>query len=215
MTAPTPDPDGFLDLWPTQMLRQRLPGADKANPVLAQEIARLEAANAELTTDYRAQNFLAGENPAVAWLKDCVNRATVNYLRRLGIDYQLDWSLQAWPNVNRLGDYHDPHNHPHAYLSGTYYVAVPESRAKLRTRSDLRPGCISFYDPRAAANMTAIKGDGQIEAEYTVSPKPGEILLWPAFLLHFVHPNLSEEPRLSVSFNVVLKRSAELLPAQG
>ena len=62
--------------------------------------------------------------------------------------------------------------------------------------------------------MTAIKGDGQIEAEYTVSPKPGEILLWPAFLLHFVHPNLSDEPRLSISFNVVLKRSAELLPEQ-
>lgn len=214
MTAPRPDPDGFLDLWPTQMLRQRLPGADKANPILAQEIARQESENERLTTDYREQNFLAGENPAVGWLKDCVNRATVTYLRRQGIDYKLDWSLQAWPNVNRLGDYHDPHNHPHAYLSGTYYVAVPESRAKLRTRDDVRPGCISFYDPRASANMTAIKGDGQIEAEYTVSPKPGEILLWPAFLLHFVHPNLSEEPRLSISFNVVLKRSAELLPEQ-
>ena len=196
------------------MLRQRLPGADKANPILAQEIARQESENERLTTDYREQNFLAGENPAVGWLKDCVNRATVTYLRRQGIDYKLDWSLQAWPNVNRLGDYHDPHNHPHAYLSGTYYVAVPESRAKLRTRDDVRPGCISFYDPRASANMTAIKGDGQIEAEYTVSPKPGEILLWPAFLLHFVHPNLSEEPRLSISFNVVLKRSAELLPEQ-
>lgn len=214
MTAPAPDQDGFLDLWPTQLLRQRLPGADKANPILAQEIARLEAENASLTTDYREQNFLAGENPAVGWLRDCVNRATVNYLRRQGIDYKLDWSLQAWPNVNRLGDYHDPHNHPHAYLSGTYYVAVPQSRAKLKTRSDVRPGCISFYDPRASANMTAIKGDGQIEAEYTVSPKPGEILLWPAFLLHFVHPNLSDEPRLSVSFNVVLKRPAELLPEQ-
>ena len=214
MTAPGSDSDGFLDLWPTQMLRQRLPGAEKANPILAQEIEKLEAGNAELTTDYREQNFLAMEHPAVGWLRDCVNRATVNYLRRQGIDYQVDWSLQAWPNVNRLGDYHDPHNHPHAYLSGTYYVAVPESRAKLRTRSDVRPGCISFYDPRASANMTAIKGDGQIEAEYTVSPKAGEILLWPAFLLHFVHPNLSEEPRLSISFNVVLKRSAELLPEQ-
>lgn len=214
MASRDPDSEGFLELWPTLMLRQRR-GAEKANPLLAQEIQRLEAENPQLTTDYREQNFLGAAHPAIAWLRDCVNRAAVNHLRRQGIDYKLDWSLQAWPNVNRLGDYHDPHNHPHAYLSGTYYVAVPKSRAELKTRADVRPGCISFYDPRGAANMTAIKGDGQIEAEYTLLPEAGELLLWPAFLLHFVHPNLSEEPRLSISFNVVLKRSADLLPEQG
>jgi Putative 2OG-Fe(II) oxygenase len=45
-------------------------------------------------------------------------------------------------------------------------------------------------------------------------PKPGEILLWPAFLTHFVHPNLSETPRISISFNAVLKRSDAYLPSQ-
>jgi len=31
----------------------------------------------------------------------------------------------------------------------------------------------------------------------------------------FVHPNLCEEPRVSVSFNVMLKWSEEYLPDQG
>ena len=135
-------------------------------------------------------------------MRDCINKTVVDYLRRGGLDYAIDWQLQGWPNVNLLGDYHDLHNHPHAYLSGTYYVAVPDqpSRAEHPGRRDRTPGAISFYDPRAQANMTAIKGDPQIEAEHLVMPAPGMILLWPAFLHHLVHPNLSAEPRISVSF---------------
>ena len=62
--------------------------------------------------------------------------------------------------------------------------------------------------------MNAIRGDAQVEAEYTVQPEPGMLLLWPAFLHHFVHPNLADEPRLSISFNVVLKWSEAYLPRQ-
>ena len=62
--------------------------------------------------------------------------------------------------------------------------------------------------------MSAVKNDPQIEAEHTVLPQAGNILLWPSFLHHFVHPNLSDEPRISISFNVVLNWSDELLPQQ-
>ena len=124
--------------------------------------------------------------------------------------------MQDWANINRFGDYHDLHNHPHAYLSGTYYVSVPAQpgRRELPGRADRTPGAISFYDPRPQANMTAIKGDPQIEAVHLVQPTPGTMLLWPAFLLHLVHPNLSQDQRISISFNVVLKRSESYLPDQ-
>ena len=208
--------DGVKALWPTIFMQRTLPGHELANRELAGLVLGLERENADLTTDYLGGNILANDNPAVAWLRDCINRTVADYFRQLGMAYKIDWSLQGWANVNRLGDYHDPHNHPHAYLSGTYYVQVPQDRAKLRTRKDVRPGCITFYDPRgAAANMTAIRDDPYVEAEYTISPEPGHILLWPAFLLHFVHPNLSETPRISLSFNVVLKRPADYLPNQG
>ncbi len=160
-------------------------------------------------------NFLESEHAAVAWLCQCINKTAVDYLRHCGLDYEVSWSLQGWANVNRFGDYHDLHNHPHAYLSGTYYVAVPGESEAPPGRRDRRPGAISFYDPRAQANMTAIKGDPQVEAEHTVLPTPGTILLWPAFLHHFVHPNLSRRPRISISFNLVLKRDPGYLPDQG
>ena len=210
-----PGSDGFETLWPTVFLRRTLPGAELANKALAAFVMELEAANRELTTDYLGGNLLASDHPAIVWLRDCINRTVADYFRQLGMDYQIDWTLQGWANVNRLGDYHDPHNHPHSYLSGTYYVQTPADRAPLQTRKDVRPGAISFYDPRGpAVNMGAIRGDPYINPEHTVQPEAGEILLWPAFLMHFVHPNLSETPRISISFNVVLKWKDDYLPRQ-
>jgi uncharacterized protein (TIGR02466 family) len=215
MLKRTPDEKGFRHLWPTVFLERRLPGHEAANQVLRQVIERLERDNPELTTDYLGGNFLTHDNPAVAWLRECINKTAIDYLQHCGLDYALNWSLQGWANINRFGDYHDLHNHPHAYLSGTYYVAVPAAPPGLPGRKDRRPGAISFYDPRPQANMTAIKGDPQIEAEHTVLPTPGSLLLWPAFLHHFVHPNLAKEHRISVSFNLVLKPSEDYLPDQG
>ncbi len=211
---PEPDGEGFLALWPTLFLKRRLPGHETANEEFLRLVEGLEEDNRDLTTDYRDQNIFILDHPAATWLKDCINITVIDYLRRVGMNYPINWSLQGWANVNRFGDYHDPHNHPHAYLSGTYYVRVPEAQEALRTRKDARPGAISFYDPRGAVNMTAIRDDPQIEAEHTIRPEAGEILLWPAFVQHFVHPNLAKEPRVSVSFNVVLKWSDAYLPQQ-
>ena len=206
--------DGFVSLWPTKLLKRTLPDANAANKELARLIEDLDKKHRDLTTDYRSDDLFTHGHPATLWLKECVNVTVRDYFRHLGMDYDIRWSLQAWANINRFGDYHDYHNHPHAYLSGTYYVRVPSKLEDLESRSDARPGRLTLYDPRASANMTAIKGDPYIDPEYTVTPTAGMILLWPAFVNHFVHPNLSKQPRLSISFNVMLKWSDDYLPRQ-
>ena len=215
MPVPPVSPEGFVSLWPTLLMRRRIPGHEHANLALERLILELHEANPGLTTDYRAQDFLTIDHPGAQWLRQCIAVSVRDYLRHQGVDYDPDWHAHGWVNVNALGDYHDPHNHPHAYLSGTYYVRVPRDRATAGNRADVRPGCITLYDPRGAVNMTAIRGDANVEPEYTVEPEPGLMLLWPAFLMHFVHPNLSATPRLSVSFNVMLERPGAHLPAQG
>lgn len=206
--------DGFVSLWPTKILKRTLPDTQAANQALAGFIEDLDRKHRDLTTDYRSDDLFSHDHSGILWLRECVNVTVRDYFRHLGMDYDIRWSLQAWANVNRFGDYHDYHNHPHAYLSGTYYVRVPAQFEDLETRSDVRPGRLTLYDPRACANMTAIKGDPYIEPEYTVEPTSGMILLWPAFVNHFVHPNLSKQSRLSISFNVMLKWSDDYLPAQ-
>jgi uncharacterized protein (TIGR02466 family) len=206
-----PQPE-FTALWPTLLMRHSLPGAGEANPVLAGLIEEMDAKAADMTVDYLGGAFLAHPHPAVGWLKACLDRAVLDYARHAGVDYPLEWRLQAWPNVNRFGDYHNLHNHPHSWLSGTYYVRVPAAEAEVGARSDLNPNAISFFDPRPQANMLAIRGDPQVDPEHPLMPKAGEVLVWPAFLHHLVHVNLSREARISVSFNVVLRWREDYLP---
>jgi len=202
----------FTPLWPTVLMRHRLPGAAQANPVLAGVIETLDAGRDDLTMEYLAEDFLARSHPAIGWLKSCIDRAVLDYARATGVDHEIEWSLQAWPNVNRFGDYHNLHNHPHSWLSGTFHVRMPEGPPEGGKRSDGTPNAISFFDPRPQANMLAIRGDAQVDAEHRLVPEAGDILIWPAFLHHAVHVNLSRDPRLSVSFNVVLRWRDSYLP---
>ncbi len=210
----TGSPEGFFELWPTLFLQRDIPGSEAANERLARLILEKEGRETALTTEYATYNLFESEDPAVQWLRQCVNKTIADYLRRLGIDYDVNWRLQGWANVNRAGDYHNLHNHPHSYLSGTYYVRVPTVWPPRRGRADLDPGAISFFDPRPQANVVAIRNDGQVNPEHRIDPRAGMMLLWPSFLHHLVHPNLSDELRISISFNVILKWSDDYLPRQ-
>ena len=202
----------FHNLWPTTIMSVTLPGSDMANPVLSEFINELDDERSNLTTEYLNQEFLEIDHPVIKWLSDCFKRATVDYSTNAGIDYEIDFYVQGWPNINRFGDYHNLHNHPHSWLSGTYYVSVPTDDPSIGSRNDLNPNDISFFDPRPQANMSAIRNDKQVDPEYRYSPKSGDLLLWPAFLHHLVHPNLCHAERISVSFNVVLKWKEDYLP---
>ena len=189
-----------------------LPGSYSANQILKEYILSLDNEKDGLTVDYKSYNFFEFEHPAVNWLKQCCNRAVLDYANEMGITYPLDWDLQGWVNINRRGDYHNLHNHPHSWLSATYYVSVADQKNAVGQRSDLNPSAISFFDPRPQANMNAIKDDGQVDPEFRKLPEDGELLLWPSFLHHLVHPNASNLERISISFNIVLRRRKEYLP---
>ena len=60
--------------------------------------------------------------------------------------------------------------------------------------------------------MLAIRDDPQVDPEHRIQPQAGQMLIWPAFLHHMVHVNLSHTARLSVSFNVVLRWKDDYLP---
>jgi len=201
----------FKRLWPTLFMSIELPGHEMANGLLSTMVMQANAEQDQMTENYLEQNFFANEHPAVGWLLQCCQRAIGDYAKEAGMAQAPDVSLQAWPNVNFKGDYHNLHNHPHAWLSGTYYINVPDQTDAEVFRSDLNPGAISFYDPRGAANMSAVRNDGQFDPEYRRVPKAGELFLWPAFLHHFVHPNMADIPRLSISFNAVIQDKARYL----
>ncbi|MEO0945271.1 MAG: TIGR02466 family protein [Pseudomonadota bacterium] len=99
-----------------------------------------------------------------------------------------------WINILPEGGIHTAHLHPHSVISGTTYVAMPEDASALK-----------FEDPRHAMMMAAPPRSKDAPEELRgfvyVKPQVGDVLLWESWLRHEVPMNLSEDDRISVSFN--------------
>jgi uncharacterized protein (TIGR02466 family) len=191
----------FNGVWPTFLVRRQLAGYGQPNDALAKYIAQQEARDPGRTARFREQDFFSSDNPAVLWLKEQIDQTAAGFLQHVGVRFPVFWTYAGWYNVNRYGDDHAPHNHPRSTMSGTYYVRVPTDQE----RADdplARPGCISFYDPRVGANMVTVGTESDARSAHVVSPTAGTLLMWPSPMEHSVHPNLSKEPRISISFNL-------------
>ena len=99
-----------------------------------------------------------------------------------------------WINILPEGGTHSGHIHPHSVISGTTYVAMPEGAS-----------AIKFEDPRLPMMMAAPARRKDAREELRtfsyVAPDVGDVLLWESFIRHEVPMNMSEEDRISVSFN--------------
>ena len=102
-----------------------------------------------------------------------------------------------WANINPPGGYNAPHIHPNSLFSGVYYIKAPENSGKFH--------CV---DPRPGVQLVMpIRKSGQLPKhlwrEARFDAKVGRILMFPAWLWHSVEPNLSNDIRISVSFNFI------------
>ena len=99
-----------------------------------------------------------------------------------------------WINILPEGGTHSSHIHPHSVISGTTYVAMPEGASALK-----------LEDPRSARMMAAParRTDAREDMRSFVYARPnvGDVLMWESWLRHEVPMNLSEDDRISVSFN--------------
>ncbi len=99
-----------------------------------------------------------------------------------------------WINILPEGGIHTSHIHPHSVISGTTYVKMPEGASALK-----------LEDPRSQMMMAAparLKDCREEMKQFIyVAPEVGDVLLWESWLRHEVPMNMSEDDRISVSFN--------------
>jgi uncharacterized protein (TIGR02466 family) len=98
-----------------------------------------------------------------------------------------------WGNINPKGGMNFTHVHPSGWMSGVYYIQLPEGN-----------NSITFEDPRPARMMDFQRSCLVSDEYFAYTPKVGELILFPSWLPHFVLPNTSEESRISISFNIEL-----------
>jgi len=125
----------------------------------------------------------------------------VKMQKEIYIDQHLDGEPilgNMWANINQQGAYNKTHIHPNSLWSGVYYVKTPEN-------------CGNLYieDPRLGSDFISPKRKKNNEKEFwkTVNYRPiaGRIIMFPAWLSHGVEINLSNDIRISVSFNFIQK----------
>ena len=137
-----------IDLWPIKFYQRPLFVIEEPKRALLKITRNLDKTNHNVTTEYSDHNILNIETLSTNWLRSEVNYSVIDYLQTIGIDYPVNWQIHAWSNINRKGDYHDAHNHPHSYLSGTYYLKVPSTKKNYPTAQIFDP-IISLFMTRA------------------------------------------------------------------
>ena len=121
--------------------------------------------------------------------------ASKGVLDQYEIDYGDIEITGCWANVNPKGGVHQAHNHPNNYLSGVYYVEMPDEGTP-----------ITFHDPRMQLTMIwprVKRYNVHNSIVANVHAKAGHLILFPAWLVHSVDVNRAEGLRTSISFNVM------------
>ena len=104
-----------------------------------------------------------------------------------------------WANINPKGAMNRSHIHPNSLWSGVYYVKAPKNCGHLK-----------IDDPRSIALMSRprlknIEHPTRLWREASFEAIAGRLIMFPAWLNHCVDPNMSNELRISISFNFMQK----------
>jgi hypothetical protein len=114
----------------------------------------------------------------------------------------IGWSLkEMWVNVLDTGGRQAMHNHANSFISGVVYLTPTHPASQ--TVFMKSPGGSDF----AFKNDHAGTSPGRYSADKWISPapQPGDMVLFPSYLMHAVPPNQGER-RISLAFNAIPTR---------
>jgi hypothetical protein len=133
--------------------------------------------------------FLQLDEPAVAELRSRIESAFVEAIRVTADEDVQSTITESWIQFYRDGDYKVLHNHGrygppflrHAWAGGYY----------------LDDGAPDPTMPYSGAFSFRVR-----DANYYIRPRPGTLIMWPADILHEVHPFYGRRERIVVNFNI-------------
>lgn len=110
----------------------------------------------------------------------------------------------AWFHVTRRNGFFGVHNHPLASWSGVYCVATGE-----HDPDQPDSGALVFVHPNHLGGMYVDAGCERLQAPFThgnltLALQPGQLVLFPSWLLHQVLPFFGAGERITVAFNCAL-----------
>lgn len=193
-------------LFPSMVWRTDLPEAAAINELLLAAIQDLR----QKVPSVKKSNELGWHSPTDMHKRSefkplCgfVEKMAATIAGSLNIRADRKFSVETfWININPKHAYNALHDHPQSLLSGVYYVQVDDKSGKLR-----------FRDPRAGKRMSpwpvaeGKESDQRHWDRVSYKPVAGRLIMFPSWLEHDVEANLSENERISISFNMNLRKA--------
>ena len=124
-----------------------------------------------------------------------LNNYDMAFMKRINI------ATDAWFHVTRRNGFFGVHNHPMASWSGVYCVSPGEHDA-----AQVDSGKLSFINPNIAGNMYVDAGSAMLQHPFSMgnmgySLAPGQLVIFPSWISHYVMPFYGEGERITVAFN--------------
>jgi len=188
-----------ISLFPTPLMR--VPGALRSDLVAglvehfsaAAQQANNSSANLSHTAMLRPSDSPLLVEAATSITPLLADFGAVLFGERLG------WSLkEMWVNVSDTGGRQAMHNHANSFISGIVYLTRTHPEA--RTIFMKTPGGTDFSFKNDHAEV--VTGPYNADKWISMPPEPGDIVLFPSYLLHAVPPNPGER-RITMSFNAI------------
>lgn len=154
------------------------------------------------------------QEPSVRKLRDfCLSALYLTIGRLSGFSMEdlnkIELFHHSWFHVTRYGGYISGHNHPMASWSGVYCVdpgEQPEDQpdSGVLRFADPTPGRAMFMDP-ANAHLKRPYAGGSTNFKL----QPGQLVLFPSWLMHEVAPFFGRDTRITVAFNAWSRERGE------
>jgi hypothetical protein len=139
-----------------------------------------------------------GDSPLLVEVATSVTPKLVDFGALL-FGERIGWSIkEMWVNVLDSGGRQAMHNHANSFISGVIYLTSTHPGSQ--TVFMKSPGGHDF----AFRNDHAKSEPNEYSADKWVSPapSPGDMVLFPSYLMHAVPPNQGER-RISLAFNAI------------
>lgn len=204
----TLEPDTLV-WWATPILRRTWDRSGDVSAALADLVLKHAQTDKNVKKSneggwHSDEDLLTWGGPAVAQLQQWIVAGSQDLTTAIsgGQVYRGKMELNAWANLNRHGDYNAVHTHPSCVWSGVFYAQTGDPPSPEHPKS----GVIEFLDPRAGAEMVVTPGVPFGQPKFYV-PMTGQMIMFPSWLKHAVHPYWGDGDRISIAFNVRLRPS--------
>jgi Putative 2OG-Fe(II) oxygenase len=115
---------------------------------------------------------------------------------------KLGWSIkEMWVNVLESGGRQAMHNHANSFISGVIYLTPTHPDSSTVFMKSPGGSDFTFKNDHAGVSRSAYSADKWISP----TPKPGDMVLFPSYLMHAVPPNAGAR-RITMAFNAIPTR---------